>query len=189
MKKFILPLLIVAFSFVSCGDTSGNTDGENGSDSLEELGQGDMNMFSLVPYGLNFSILLPEVESQTGASLAPVVEHEDGDYLWYLNIGNNFQLVIEDYGKEKNKVAEEKKYLEGQSSVFVFEYLVDEPNVIMYKRELHADQGGKPSYHCYGELNVDGYTLVLRTNQDGTFKPIVLDMVTIIKSAKVITKA
>ena len=54
----------------------------------------------------------------------------------------------------------------------------------MYKRELHEGQGGKPTYHCYGQTVVDGYTYVLRSQQDGSMRPIIEDMVKTIRSAK-----
>jgi hypothetical protein len=190
MKKVFLFLFSFTLLVSSCDNTADSIAPEdNNAVDLENLGAFDMNEFSLVPYGLNLTVLLPEVESSTGASIEPEVIHEDGDYLWSLNIGKNFNLIIEDFGKEKNKVSEEKEYLNGQTNIFQFEYVVDEPNIIMYKRELHEDQGGKKSYHCYGEMEVEGYTIVLRTNESGSFKPVVADMVSTIKSAKAIAKS
>jgi len=192
MKKIFLTLLTFTLFITSCDDTSNTLNSDDTSNDaldLENLGDLDMNEISFVPYGLNLAILLPEVESSTGASIEPEIIHEDGDYLWYLNIGPQFQLVIEDFGKEKNKVKEEKEYLKGQANIFEFEYIIDEPTVMMYKRELHENQGGKKSYHCYGEMSIDGYTFVLRTTADGSFKPVVSDMVTTIKSAKEISKS
>ena len=191
MKRLFLFLFLTVVLITSCENEhskdSDTKDSVENSD-LENLGDTDMNEFSFASYGLNLSILLPEVASHTGASIQPTVTHDDGDFIWNLDIGNNFKLVIEDFGREKNKIIEEKKYLEGQKEIFLFDFIIDEPKVIMYKRELHADQGGKKSYHCYGEMKVDGYTIVIRTNSDGGFKPVVLDMVTIIKSAKEIKK-
>lgn len=191
MKRTLLILLTSAFLISSCNNSSESItpeDSTNVSD-LDNLGALDMNEFSFVPYGLNLTVLLPEVESSTGASIEPEVIHEDGNYLWHLNIGKQFNLVIEDFGKEKNKVHDEKEYLKGQTDIFQFEYIVDEPNIIMYKRELHKDQGGKKSYHCYGEMEVEGYTIVLRTNESGGFKPVIADMVSTIKSAKAVSKS
>jgi len=191
MKKIFLTLLTLALFTTACDDSSdsiSNSD-QNNQNDLENLGAMDMNEFSFVPYGLNLTILLPEVESSTGNSIQPEVIHEDGNYLWNLNIGKNFNLVIEDFGKEKHKVIEEKQYLNGQTDIFQFEYIIDEPTIIMYKRELHEDQGGKKSYHCYGEMEVEGYTIVLRTTESGGFKPVVADMVSTIKSAKPVIKS
>lgn len=190
MKKVFLILLTFPLLIASCGDSTDSIiPKQDVTADLENLGALDMNEFSFVPYGLNLTVLLPEVESSTGASIEPEVIHEDGNYLWNLHIGKNFNLVIEDFGKEKNKVAEEKEYLNGQTEIFQFEYIVNEPNIIMYKRELHDDQGGKKSFHCYGEMKVDGYTIVLRTTENGGFKPVVSDMVSTIKSAKAVVKS
>ena len=192
MKNIFLSLIAAGLLLVSCGGE--NTDGTEGSENnenneIENLGVEGMNEFSLVPYDLNLSIMLPEVASSTGASIEPTVKHDDGDYLWFLDIGNHFHLVIEDFGKEQNKVAGEKKRLADLEKIFKIEYTIDEPGIIMYKRELHEDLGGKPSYHCYGETTVDGYTIVLRSNDDGGHKPVINDMVTTIKSAKELKKS
>ena len=187
MKNIFLSLTIIGVLLASCGgdNTGENENNENiDVENIQNIGLEDMNEFTLVKYGLNLSIMLPEVASSTGASIEPTVKHDEGDYLWFLDIGNHFHLVIEDYGKEKNKVADEKKRLEGLSKIFMIDYTIDEPGLIMYKRELQEDQGGKKSYHCYGETIVDGYTIILRSSDDGSHKPVINDMVTTIKSAK-----
>ena len=187
MKKVVIfgSFLMVILS--SCG--GGSSDG-TGTDStaVDTTDYSEMDEMTLNDEGLNMQIMLPNVASSTGASIEPTVEHFDGDYLWDVRIGNDFHLIIEDFGKEKNKVAEEKKRIDGLGKIFVVEYVIDEPKVIMYKRTLHEGQGGKPTYHCYGETVVDGYTYVLRSHEDGNYKPIIEDMVKTIRSAKQIPK-
>jgi len=143
-----------------------------------------MNEISLKEYALNMCIMLPEVASSTGASIEPAINHEEGDYLWDVKIGTRFHLIIEDFGKEKDKVTNEKKRLKDLEKIFNVEYLTDDASIIMYKRTLHEGQGGKPSYHCYGEAIIDGYTYVLRSQEDGSLKPIIEDMEKTIQSAK-----
>jgi len=185
MKKLIVLALFFPFLLVSCGGSGSDVDGDtnNGGDTLA-LDFADMNEISLKPDGLNMKLMLPEVASSTGASIDPLVEHDEGDYLWYISIGPRFQLIIEDFGKEKEKVAGEKKRLGELTNIFDIEYLVDEPTLIMYRRTLHEGQGGKPSYHCYGEVEIDGYSYVMRSEDDGSLKPIIEDMVKTIRSAE-----
>lgn len=185
MKRILMLAIFPTLLLASCGGGEEQDGGtvENGVNTTG-VDFTDMNEISLKSEGLNMKIMLPEVASSTGASIEPLIEHVDGDYLWHVKIGSRFHLVIEDYGKEKNKVANEKKRLEDLSDIFIVEYIVDEPNLIMYKRTLHEGQGGKPSYHCYGETTIDGYTYVLRSQEDGSLKPIIDDMVKTIRSAK-----
>ncbi|MGV6862364.1 MAG: hypothetical protein ACWA41_11370 [Putridiphycobacter sp.] len=188
--KALFYLIFASFILFSCGgenNSDENTD-ENTSE-MEVIGESDMNEMNLSDQGLNMSFMLPEVASSTGASIEPTITHDDGDYFWFLDIGNHFHLVIEDYGKEKNKVAEKKKELEGLKDIFVIEYKIDEPNLIMYKRSLHEGQGGKATYHCYGETTIDGYTYVLHSSEDGGLKPVIDDMVTTIRSVKEVKPA
>lgn len=186
MKRLFVYSFIAALVFIvpSCGGDS-DSDNDSTENGLEDtLDYSGMREMSLKENGLNMKIMLPEVESSTGAALEPQVLHDDGDYLWHVKIGDKFHLVIEDYGKEENKVADEKARLADLDKIFVVEYIEDGDNLIMYKRELHAEQGGKPTYHVYGETIVDGYTYVLRSQQDGSYRPVIEDMVKTIKSAK-----
>lgn len=188
MKKFFLiPLSVLLLA--SCGGSGEEGQTDTDSTNTTNVDFTDMNEMSLATEGLNMQIMLPNVASTTGASIEPTVEHFDGDYLWDVKIGPQFHMIIEDFGKEQNKVSEEKKRLEGLGKIFIIEYVIDEPKLIMYKRELHEGQGGKTTYHCYGETTIDGYTYVLRSQEDGNFKPIIEDMVKTIRSAKQVGKS
>ncbi|MCB9224515.1 MAG: hypothetical protein R2780_09785 [Crocinitomicaceae bacterium] len=184
MKRFFLCAIAATFLLTACGGSGEEGDNTQNDQSTDTLDYSGMTEMSLKDQGLNIKFMLPEVASSTGASIEPLVEHDDGDYLWHVKIGTRFHLIIEDYGKEKDKVANEKARLGDLNKIFVVEYLVDEPNLIMYKRTLHEEQGGQPSYHCYGETVIDGYTYVLRSQEDGNLKPIIDDMVKTIRSAK-----
>lgn len=184
MKKLFLFLpLAFIFTTTSCSESSEKPPVDE-SDTLANADFEGMNEFSLAKKGLNMGIMLPQVESATGSSIEPEISHTDGDYLWYIEIGTHFHMIIEDYGNEKDKVANQKKRLADLKKIFTVEYMVDEPNLIMYKRTLHEGQGGKSTYHCYGETKVDGYTYVLHSAEDGSLKPIIDDMMKTIRSAR-----
>ena len=158
MKRFFLCAISATLILSSCGGSGeeGNeTDNNNVEDTLDYSGMTEM---SLKEHGLNMKFMLPDVQSSTGAALEPQILHDDGDYLWHVKIGTRFHLIIEDYGKEKDKVGYEKARLADLEKIFVCEYIIDDADLIMYKRTLHEDQGGKPSYHVYGETTIDGYT-------------------------------
>lgn len=184
MKKLLYTLLLAPVFLVACNGSEENADQQADTNDSMALDFSDMKPFSFEKYGLDLEVLLPQVESSTGNSIDPSVEHQDGDYLWYLSIGPLFNLTIEDFGKEFNKVANEKKRLSELQDIFVIEYLVDEPNLIMYRRTLHKDQGGTKSYHCYGDVKIGDYNYVLKNADEGGLKPIVEDMVMTIRSAK-----
>ncbi|MFT5819926.1 MAG: hypothetical protein ACI8ZM_001151 [Crocinitomix sp.] len=189
MKKIVLLFAFLPLLMTSCGGSE-TTEGPDGTDSLNTttLDFSDMNEISLVPHGLNMKMMLPSVASSTGASIDAKIIHDEGDYLWSITIGPRFELIIEDFGKEMNKVTEEKKRLTELVNIFDVEYLVDEPALFMYKRTLHEGQGGKASYHCFGEVIIDGYNYVMRSNDEGALKPIIEDMVMTIRSAKPVSE-
>ncbi len=190
MKKIVLLFALLPVLMTSCGGAE-TTEDSDGTDSLNTttLDFSDMNEISLVPHGLNMQLMLPSVASSTGASIDPKIIHDEGDYLWHITIGPRFELIIEDFGKEKSKVAEEKKRLAELTNIFDIEFSTDEPALLMYKRTLHEEQGGKASYHCYGQVMIDGYNYVMRSEDEGALKPIIEDMVMTIRSAKPVTGA
>ncbi len=184
MKRTLILAALLPFFLISCGGSE-STDGSDNVNDADSLSAdfSDMEEISLKPDGLNMKMMLPAVASSTGNAIEPKVEHDEGDYLWYVTIGPRFQLIIEDYGKEQSKVDGEKKRLSELENIFDIEYFIEEPGLIMYKRTLHEGQGGKPSYHCYGEVTIDGYSYVLRSEDEGSLKPIIEDMVKTIRSA------
>lgn len=109
MKKIILLASFLPILLIGCSGSGAGDEALAGDTTTIDFS--DMNQITLEDNGLNMSLMLPEVASSTGASIDPKVEHDEGDYLWYLSIGPMFELIIEDYGKEKNKVASEKKTL------------------------------------------------------------------------------
>ena len=51
------------------------------------------------------------------------------------------------------------------------------------------DNGGKVTYHCFGEIEIDGYNYVLRSEKIGGYKQVIRDMVLSIKTAQPIIKS
>jgi hypothetical protein len=184
MKRFFLYAISATLLLTACGGSGEEGNGTENDQVVDTLDYEGMSEMSLKEHGLNMKFMLPDVQSSTGAALEPQILHDDGDYLWHVKIGARFHLIVEDYGKEKDKVGYEKERLDDLDKIFVVEYLIEEPQLIMYKRTLHEEQGGKPSYHVYGETTIDGYTYVLRSQEDGNLKPIIEDMVKTIRSAK-----
>lgn len=186
MKKtklfFSVALSILIFS--ACGGEENN---ENNNDKNEEKEEqvdvSDMNALNLKDHGLDITIMLPSVSSSTGASIEPNVTHEMDGFRWEVSLGEKFVLIIEDYAKEDNLIAEEKKRIEGYD-FFDIEYLVENDDIIMYKRELPEGAGGDPTYHVYGMKELNGSNIVFRSVDNGFLKPIVEDMVRTIKSVK-----
>lgn len=148
--------------------------------------------FSMEPYDIPVMIMLPDETANIGASTKPEVIHVEDDFKWELMVGPNFHMIIDDWGSDRQMVASEKKKLAGLN-FYKIKYLVDEPDFIMYERELKVDgKKGAPSsvgvehktYHVYGQKVVNDITYVFRSRDDGFERMIIDLMAKSIKSVK-----
>lgn len=187
MKKlsFILSILTLTFLVIRCGNSEEKV--ELTDDELYEF-QG----FSMKPYDIPIMIMLPDETANIGASTHPEILHVEDDFKWELMVGPNFHMIIDDWGSDREMVSSEKKKLAGLN-FYKIKYLVDEPDFILYERELKVDGNKNASktvgiehktYHVYGQKVINDITYVFRSRDDG-FEKIIIDlMAKSIKSVK-----
>lgn len=181
---FYITLLMGSLLF-SCGEEE-NTDTEliiNYEDENEELYS--FEAFPLTDYELDFFIYLPDETADIGAATKPVVTHATADYKWEISLGTRFNMEIIDMG-EYNGVELHKEEIDDLAHVFKVEYLIDEPNLIYYKRIVNqgATNGvgvDHVTYHCLANHKVNGINYLLRSQEDGLPKPIADYMITSVK--------
>lgn len=135
----------------------------------------EFRKFNLRDYGLKATIMLPDETANIGASTRPEVIHGEEGFKWEIEVGPNFNLIIDDFGEERNKVSEKKKSLLALD-IFETKFLVDEKDLIVYESTLKVEGEksspiiiAKPhvSYHVYGQKIIDGYTYVFRSREEG----------------------
>lgn len=177
----------ISLFFVACG---GNENAKNQPEIEEDLFE--FQKFSLMNYGLNATIMLPDETANIGASLKPEVKHDEDGFKWEIEVGANFHLIIDDFGEEKNKVADQKRKLKALD-IFEIKFLVEEKDFIVYESTLKVDgekaspiTAPKPhvSFHVYGQKVIDGYTYVFRSREEGYAKNIIDLMAKSIKSVQ-----
>jgi hypothetical protein len=190
-QLYLLPIWILLSALLfSCGGEPTATTEELEID-INNIDYSEFEGKSLKDVGIPALIMLPDQTSNIGAAVEPEIIHVDGDFKWEIIVGPNFTMRIEDYGNEKNMVQNEKERL-GRIKFYTVEYLIDQPDLIMYKRTLnYSEKAAKDSgsvgaehitYHCYGEKEIDGITYILRSRDEGFHKPIIETMVKTIKS-------
>ena len=184
--KYWFQLILVIFCFFSF--ESCEFDGKDQSnvpitdlEPEDEFEYSDMVDFSLEEHGLDIIIKLPEVHDGNTSNIAEVTTSEGA---WQVQVGGHYHLIIEDYGNENDLLIKEKERLAQYDTIFDIDFIIDDSNLIMYSRSLLLSKEGKPSFHCFGESKLNGTNFVLRSQEDGSFKPIIDDMVKTIKSAK-----
>jgi len=195
LKQFfkISPLFIFLFGMFlsSCNNQDPEESEESNSLSLDD-DYYEFKGISLKQQGIPAMIMLPDETANIGASTKPEVIHVDGDFIWEINVGPNFNLHIEDYGDYTDMVEYKKKELKDQN-MFNVKYLVDEKDLIVYERTLIVKGSKKASptvgvehksYHVYGQKIINGVTYELRSRDEGYEKMIIELMAKSIKSFK-----
>ncbi len=182
-------ILIIGFS--SCGDskkadkTSGN--GLNIDDDYYEF-QG----FNLKDFDIPAIIMLPDETANIGASTKPEVIHAEDDFKWEIIVGQNYHLLIDDWGDYTDMVESRKKELK-ELKFYKISYLIDDKDFILYEQELKVDGSSKASstvgiphksYHVYAQKVIDGVTYVFRSRDEGYEKMIIELIAKSIKSVK-----
>jgi hypothetical protein len=194
IKIHILAVSLFILSGIMISSCSGS--GEEKGTTAEEVNLDDdyyeFKGLSLKEYDIPAMIMLPDETANIGASTKPEVIHNDGDFIWDINVGPNFELHIEDYGDYTDMVEYKKKELKEQE-IFKINYLVDEKDLIVYERTLIVKGSKKASptvgvkhksYHVYGQKIINGITYELRSRDEGYEKMIVELMAKSIKSFK-----
>jgi hypothetical protein len=175
--KFIIYSL-----FISCLTLTACT---NSSESKEEEGIDeallDFNKFSLTSFDIPATILLPDETSNIGASTKVEVTHTEGDFLWDLKVGPNFELVINDWGNDKEILNAEVKKLKNLD-FYKVKFLKKTATTLVYERTLNVD--GKKnapksvgiehkSYHLFMTKTIQNIIYTFETNEGGSTKEIV----------------
>jgi hypothetical protein len=180
-------IFVIACAFVACKN---NNESPVNSSNLEDYYE--FQGFNLTPYDINATIMLPDETANIGASTQPDVVHIESDFYWQINIGQNFHLYIEDYGDNTNLVKAHKEKLK-KTSFYDIEYLVDEPDMVIYRVKLKVRGNQNASkrvgiaheaYHVFAEKVVNGIHYELRSSDEGADKEIIELMAKSIKSFK-----
>jgi hypothetical protein len=174
--KYFWMLLGMCISITACDEKSNLPTKQSQEEDFFEF-----QSFNLKEYGLNATLMLPDETANIGASTLPEVFHDEDGFKWEIEVGPNFHLIIDDFGEEKNKVAEQKLKLK-KLDIFDTRFLINEKDFIVYETTLRVDGEkdspitvAKPhvSYHVYGQKVIDGYTYVFRSREEGYPKNII----------------
>ena len=175
-KFIIYSLFISCLTLTACSNSSDSKEQEGIDEALL-----DFNKFSLKSFDIPATILLPDETSNIGASTKVEVTHTEGDFLWDLKVGPNFELVINDWGTDKEILNAEVKKLKNLDFYNV-KFLKKTPTTLLYERTLNVD--GKKnasknvgiehkSYHLFMTKTIQNIIYTFETNDGGSTKEIV----------------
>ena len=185
---YFIATMSVVFVFASCKETP-----------VKEVNEIDVNDdyyefqdFIFSDFDIPAIISLPDETADIGAATKPEIIHTDADIKWTINVGQNFQLLIEDYADLTDLIEVEKKSL-ADKDFYKINYIIDEKDLILYERILDVKgmDNASPtvgvehrSFHVYGQKTIDGITYELASRPEGYEKIIIELMAKSIKSFK-----
>jgi len=184
-----LLLVSVGSVLISCSGEEEPKENNSGINVDEDYYE--FQMVDMTKYGIPAYIQLPDETANIGASTKPEILHPE-DHIWQIDVGPNFTLHIEDMANIRDNIKEEKKDL-ARKDFFKIKYLIDEPDMILYERELVVKGSDRApstvgiehkSYHVFGQKSIDGITYVLESREEGYEKMIIELMAKSIKSFK-----
>lgn len=187
MKKIIRIFTIVSIGLLtSCGGGEEEAPKKEGGE--EQMDLDGFEGLNLSEYDLNVTIMLPTKETAVG-TVKPSVDHEDGGFKWKISVGPTFGMTIEDFGSESNLVERHKERL-GEKEFFHIEYVKEEENVVLYKRLLKYDgkieeTEKKNIYFVFGEFQIGNVNYIVKSTEEGLYKPEAEELMNAIKSIKV----
>ena len=193
IKQLFIFICFLALFLSSC-DISSESKGLEKDNLLNEEDYYDFKGLSLEEYAIPVTIMLPDETANIGASTVVEVLHKEGDFLWDILVGPNFSLHIEDFGDRINMVESKRQELEAET-LFQVEYLLDEKDLIVYKKTLIVKGSTKASpkvgvehksFHVYGQKISRGITYELRSQDSGSSLEIIKLMAKSIKSFKTV---
>ena len=175
-KFIIYSLFISCLTLTACSNSSDSKEQEGIDEALL-----DFNKFSLKSFDIPATILLPDETSNIGASTKVEVTHTEGDFLWDLKVGPNFELVINDWGNDKEILNAEVKKLKNLDFYNV-KFLKKTATTLVYERTLNVN--GKKntpksvgiehkSYHLFMTKTIQNIIYTFETNEGGSTKEIV----------------
>lgn len=174
--------------FVQC-----KQDSKNKGDKIDLNDNYDVfQSFDLSPFDIKANLMLPDETANIGASTMPEVTHEEDGFKWDIQVGPNFKVHIEDWGANRGLVADKKSQNE-DLEIYEINYLVDEPDFIIYETKLKVNgvkdapkSVGVPhiTYHVFAEKVIDGITYEFRSPDEGYERVIIELMAKTIRSVK-----
>ncbi len=150
----------------------------------------DFIPLNLTPFEIPAQIMLPDETVKIGAVTIPEVEHQENDFKWKIKLGQQFQLLIEDYGNRNDLVAKMRNQLNNQH-IFNVRYLLNEKDMIVFEKTLNVKgiQSSSSklgqlhrSYYVYGQKKIGEVNYELQCDQDGVKKELIVLLVKSIKS-------
>lgn len=175
----------------ACGGEDAKPNDQNDQEIVIDEDYYEFQTFDLSPYDLPAFISLPDETANIGAS-KPEVKHTEDDIYWTINVGPNFQMIITDCGDIKDLMKTEKELL-SQIQNFKLDYIVDEEDLILYKRTLIVEGSEKASptvgvehvsYHVFGTKKIGGFNYTFKSRPEGYEKGLIELMAKSIKSIK-----
>lgn len=131
--------------------------------------------FSLVPFGIQAFLYLPDETANIGVT-EPNVAHEMDSFKWVITLSKDFVIRIDDWGQDSG-IAVQKRIMEENKKIFDIHVIESTEDVLFYKlmvKTYEAEQKEeKALYYYFHQHTIDGINFVFGTPHSGSPKNII----------------
>ncbi|MCC5922819.1 MAG: hypothetical protein JJT77_03450 [Crocinitomicaceae bacterium] len=164
-----MPVLVLLLCLLySCNQGIKNSEVEqNEVDVKDELYH--FESFSLVPFGINAFLFLPDETANIGVT-EPSVKHEMDSFKWLISLSKDFVLRIDDWGQDDG-ITVQKRIMEDNKKIFDIEVISSTETVLAYKQMVQTydeeQKEDKALYFYFHNHKIDGINYVFGTLPTG----------------------
>lgn len=159
MNKLSFLFMIITLAFVA-GCSSTQEDSSDEAMNTDEYA--NMEEFKMDEFGLNLKLLIPNEDMARGK---PEVNYNDALGYYSLQIGSRFNVQI--YDNMDPDVEGIKASVESSNFYKEYEYLTDEPGLLIYSQTLPDES--RTFYHFYHYKEVGGVKYVFKDDDISEF--------------------
>ena len=169
-KAIYFMLLVVLFLNLisSCKTESSETKPEE-KEVTEKDELYHYESFSLVPFGINAFLFLPDETANIGVT-EPSVNHEMDSFKWLITLSKDFVLRIDDWGQDDG-IAVQKRIMEDHKNIFDIEVISATDTTLAYKQMVKTydekQKEEKALYFYFHSHKIDGVNYVFGTDPTG----------------------
>lgn len=157
VKGNIFYFLLISLFLISCG-------GEETQKPEPEVIPENIKKTDLTEFEFPFFIYTEKIKDQNGVPFNLEVIHEEAGLDWEIILGNEFNMMIEDWGNEKKNPLAEIQRMEELEQHYEYKYIDKGDNFVLYSKGIPGDAEHVEHHFLYLIEAANNYYYTVKSN-------------------------